>query len=64
MDYRKINRITEKYKYPLPLIDKTFYRITKAKVFTKLNIRHAFYRIRIHPDSKALTTFGIRYGVY
>ena len=64
MDYRKLNRITKKDKYPLPLIDKTFRRITKAKVFTKLDIRYAFHRIRMHPDLEALTAFGTRYGAY
>ena len=64
VDYRKLNRITEKDKYPSPLIDETFRRITGAKVFTKLDIRHAFHRIRMHPDSEALTAFGTRYGAY
>ena len=64
VDYRKLNRITEKDKYPSPLIEETFRRITKAKVFTKLDIRHAFHRIRMHPDSEELTAFGTRYGAY
>ena len=64
MDYQKLNRITKKDKYPLPLIDKTFRQITKAKVFIKLNIRHAFHRIRMHPDSEVLTAFGTYYKAY
>ena len=63
-DYRKLNCITEKDKYPSPLINKTFRRITKAKVFTKLNIRHAFHRINIHPDLEALIAFSTRYRAY
>ena len=64
MDYRKLNRIIKKNKYPLPLIDKIFRRITKAKVFTKLNIRYVFHRIRIHLNSEELTAFGTHYGAY
>ena len=64
MDYRKLNSITEKDKYPLPLIDEIFRRITRAKVFTKLNIWHVLHRIRIHLDSKALTAFGTYYRAY
>ena len=64
MNYRKLNHITKKDKYLLPLIDKTFRRIIKAKVFIKLNIRHVFHRIRIHPDLKELTAFGTHYGAY
>ena len=62
MDYRKLNRIIKKDKYPLPLIDKTFRRITRAKVFIKLNIRYTFHHIYIHPDSEELTAFGTYYG--
>ena len=64
VDYRKLNRITEKDKYPSPLIDKTFRRIIRAKVFTRLDIRHVFHRIRMHLNSEELTAFGIRYGAY
>ena len=64
MDHRKLNYIIEKDKYSSPLIDKTFRRITKAKVFTKLNIRYAFHRIYIHPDSKVLTIFGTYYKAH
>jgi hypothetical protein len=39
-------------------------RIGKAKVFTKLDIRQAFHRIRMNPESEELTTFRTRYGQY
>lgn len=64
IDFRKLNALTRKDRYPLPLIDETLARITTAKVFTKLDIRQAFHRIRMHPDSKELTTFRTRYGAY
>ena len=64
LDYRKLNRIITKDKYLLPLINKTFYRIIKAKVFIKLNVRHAFHCIYIHPDSEILTVFGTCYRAY
>jgi len=38
--------------------------MSKAKVFIKLNIRQAFYQIRIDPRSKDLTIFRTRYGTY
>ena len=64
IDYRKLNAITRKDRYPLPLIDETLARISRAKVFTKLDIRQAFHRIRIDPSSEDLTTFRTRYGSY
>ena len=64
VDFRKLNAVTRKDRYPLPLLNETLARISKAKVFTKLDIRQAFYRIRVHPDSEDLTTFRTRYGTY
>lgn len=64
IDFRKLNELTKKDQYPLPLIDETLAQISRAKVFTKLDIRQAFHRIRMHPDSEELTTFRTRYGSY
>jgi len=43
IDFRKLNLLTKKDQYPLPLIDETLARIGHAKLFTKLDIRQAFY---------------------
>ena len=64
VDYRKLNALTRKDRYPLPLIDETLRRLSKAKIFTKLDIRQAFHRIRMDPNSEELTTFRTRYGLY
>jgi hypothetical protein len=64
IDYRKLNALTRKDRYPLPLIDETLARLGKAKIFTKLDIRQAFHKIRMHPDAEELTTFRTRYGAY
>ena len=47
MDYRSLNNITMKNRYPLPIIKETLSSISKAKYFTKLNITAAFHKIRI-----------------
>lgn len=64
VDYRKLNALTIKDQHPLPLIDETLARISQAKIFTKLDIRQAFNRIRVDPDSEELTTFRTRYGTF
>jgi hypothetical protein len=64
VDYHKLNSLTKKDQHPLPLIDKTLAWIANAKIFTKLNIRQAFHRIRIDADSEELTTFRTRYSTY
>ena len=47
VDYRGLNDITRKDRYPLPLIKETLSGISKARYFTKLDITAAFYKIRI-----------------
>ncbi len=47
MDYRGLNKITRKDRYPLPLIYETLQNIGKAKWFTKLDIISAFHKIRM-----------------
>ena len=64
MDYKKLNEVTRKDKYPSLLIEETFRRVHRAKVFTKLDIRQAFHRIRINEASEELTVFRTRYGSY
>jgi len=64
VDYRELNAVTRKDRYPIPLLDEALARISRAKVFTKLDIRQAFHRLRIDPTSEDLTTFRTRYGCY
>ena len=47
VDYRGLNDITKKDRYPLPLIKETLNGISKVKYFTKLDITAVFYKIRI-----------------
>ncbi|ODM22623.1 hypothetical protein SI65_00212 [Aspergillus cristatus] len=64
VDYRKVNAITRKDRYPIPLVDELMERISGAKIFTKLDIRQGFHRIRLDERSEDLTTFWTRYGTY
>ena len=64
MDYRKLNAITRKDAYLIPHINELLSRPDKAKFFTKFDIRAAFNRIRMDPDSEEYTTFRTRYGTY
>jgi hypothetical protein len=57
INYRKLNNLTYKNQYLLLLISKTLAHITKAKIFIKLDIQQAFYRIYISLESEELTTF-------
>jgi Reverse transcriptase (RNA-dependent DNA polymerase) len=64
VDYRALNTITIKNHYPLPLIQEILARLSKAKIYTKLDIIVAFNRIRIAEGQEYLTAFNIHYGLY
>ena len=64
IDYRKLNALIKKDRYPLPLIEETLVRITGCKYLTKIDIIAAFNSLRISPDSEALTTFITSIGAY
>jgi hypothetical protein len=63
-DYRALNKISKKDRYPLPLIQETLDRISKARWFTKLDVISAFHRIRIAEGDEWLTAFRTRFGLY
>jgi hypothetical protein len=56
-DYCKLNAITKKDRYPIPLIDETVANIAGCKIMTKLDICKAFNCIRVAEDSEDLLTF-------
>ncbi len=62
VDYRGLNLITKKNRYPLPLIREALDRLTGAKYFTKLDIQDAYYRVRIREGDEWKTAFCTRYG--
>ena len=64
VDYRKLNAITKKDAYPLPLIAETIAQLKKAVIFTKIDIRQAFHKLRMAVESKDATTFASRFGAY
>ena len=65
IDYRKINEITKRNRYPLPLIDETIARVTRAKIYTKLDVVQAFHNLRLASEkSEELSTFICRLGAF
>lgn len=64
VDYRGLNAITQKNRYPLPLIDEIMDRVCGARIFTKIDVRNAYYRIRIREGDEWKTAFRTRYGLY
>jgi hypothetical protein len=55
IDYRPLNTVTIKNKYPLPCIN-IFYQLTGAKVFSKVNLRSGYLQIKIRPEDVSKTS--------
>ena len=64
IDYRKLNRVTMKNKYPLPRIDDLFDQLNDAKYFSKIDLRTGYHQLRIREEDVPKTTFRMRYGHY
>jgi len=64
VDYRGLNAMTVKNRYPLPLIRETLDRLAKAKYYIKLDIIAAFNKLRMAYEDEWKTAFRTRYGLY
>ena len=64
VDYRGLNAVTKKDRYPLPLIGEALDRLSTAKHYTKLDIKDAYHNIRIRDGDEWKTAFKTRYGLF
>jgi hypothetical protein len=64
VDYRSLNDITAKNKYPLPHIEDLFDQMRRAKVFSKIDLRSSYHQMKIRPSDIPKTAFTTRYGLY
>ena len=64
VDYRPLNAVIIKNKYPLPRIDILFDQLARARVFSKIDLRSGYHQIKIKPSDIPKTAFSTRYGLY
>jgi hypothetical protein len=64
VDYRSLNKVTIKNKYPLPRIDDLFDQLKGACVFSKIDLRSGYHHLKIRATDIPKTAFITRYGLY
>jgi hypothetical protein len=64
IDYRALNEVTTKNKYPLARIEGLFDQLRGASVFSKIDLRSGYHQLRIRPSDIPKTTFITKYGLY
>ena len=64
INYRQLNSITIKDRYPLPRTDELFDRLYGAKIFSKFDLKTRYHQIQIKPKDIYKTIFQTQYGLY
>ena len=64
VDFRGLNKITKKDRYPLPLISDLLDAPRKARIYSKIDLKHAYHLVRIAKGDEWKTTFRTRWGSY
>ena len=64
VDYRALNEVTIKNKYPLPRIDDLFNQLKGVKYFSKIDLRSGYFQLKIRESGIPKTTFVTRYGQF
>ena len=64
IDYRELNKVTTKNKYPLPRIDDLFDQLQGAAIFSKIDLRSGYHQLLVRTEDVPKTTFRTRYRHY
>ncbi|GJR23096.1 putative reverse transcriptase domain-containing protein [Tanacetum coccineum] len=62
IDYRELNKLTIKNRYPLPRIEDLFDQLQGSQYFSKIDLRFGYHQLRVHEDDIPNTAFRTRYG--
>nr|GEZ40308.1 putative reverse transcriptase domain-containing protein [Tanacetum cinerariifolium] len=62
IDYRKLNKLTVKNRYPLPRIDDLFDQLQGSSVYSKIDLRSGYHQLRVREEDIPITNFRTRYS--
>ncbi|GKA73685.1 putative reverse transcriptase domain-containing protein [Tanacetum coccineum] len=64
IDYRELNKLTVKNRYPLPMIDDLFDQLQESSIYSKIDLRSGYYQLRVREKDIPKMAFRTRYGYY
>ncbi|GJU24469.1 putative reverse transcriptase domain-containing protein [Tanacetum coccineum] len=64
IDYKELNKLTVKNRYPFPRIDGLFYQLQWSSVYSKIDLRSGYHQLRVREEDMLKTAFRTRYGHY
>ena len=64
VDYKELNKVTQKNRYPIPLMSKLTEHLNRAKIFTKLHVKNVYYLIHTAKSNELKIIFCMRFRLY